>query len=48
MISSPCKKECKVEGVCCTGCGRSLDNIRLWRTYSEEERKQIMKDLSDE
>lgn len=44
-VSSPCKKECRIKGVCCTSCGRHLDDIRMWLTYSEEERISIMKEL---
>jgi len=47
QISSPCKKECKLKGVCCSSCGRSLEDIRLWKTYSESKRKQIMEELSN-
>jgi predicted Fe-S protein YdhL (DUF1289 family) len=48
QVSSPCKRECKIEGVCCTGCGRHQDDIRMWLTYSEEKRKRIMKNLGED
>ena len=44
-ISSPCIKECKIEGVCCTSCGRHQDDIRMWLTYSEKERINIMEKI---
>jgi len=46
QISSPCKRECKIEEASCTGCGRSIDDIRMWLTYSEEKRKTIMREIN--
>jgi len=46
QVSSPCIQECKIRGVCCTGCGRHQDDIRMWLTYSEEKRKTIMREIN--
>jgi predicted Fe-S protein YdhL (DUF1289 family) len=46
QISSPCKRECKIEGVYCSGCGRHQDDIRMWLNYTESKRKQIMKETA--
>ena len=47
QVSSPCIQECKIKGVCCTGCGRHQDDIRMWLTYSEEKRKSIMNRIKE-
>jgi len=43
--SSPCIKACRIYKDTCTGCKRKLEDIRNWSTYSEKERKTIMKGL---
>lgn len=45
-ISTPCRKLCRIEENVCTGCGRSLEQIKNWITYSEKERKEIMGELA--
>ena len=42
MVSTPCIKLCRIEGEHCIGCARHIDEIRMWSTYSEEKRKEIM------
>lgn len=42
QIASPCVGICKVEEGTCTGCLRTLDEIRDWTKMTDEERKQIM------
>lgn len=46
-IQSPCVKICVVhpETRLCTGCLRSIDEIRDWSRMTPEERSQIMADL---
>lgn len=42
-IVSPCIKVCALEpSGRCTGCGRSLDEIAKWLTFSDAERRAIM------
>lgn len=42
---TPCVADCKlVEGVC-RGCKRTKDQISSWKTYTDEERLNIMKSL---
>lgn len=44
MIESPCIKVCKLDQATglCTGCLRSLDEIRAWREASDEQRQAIV------
>lgn len=37
-MNSPCIKVCKLEGDTCTGCGRTLEQIRNWTKMTEAER----------
>jgi len=45
MYVTPCVSICKIEDGKCTGCGRTLEEIAKWRSYSDEERLDIMKRL---
>jgi len=44
---SPCQKICKLDPVTdyCTVCGRTMEQIQDWSSYSDEMRSEIMKDL---
>lgn len=44
-IKTPCVLLCKLEDDICIGCGRTVDQIRYWRTYSDEQREQIIAEL---
>lgn len=48
-IESPCVKICVVhpEARICTGCHRTLDEIRLWSKMTPEERRETMAALPD-
>jgi predicted Fe-S protein YdhL (DUF1289 family) len=46
-VKTPCIKVCKVSDGKCLGCGRTLEQIRLWSRYSEEERELIMSNLGE-
>ena len=48
-VSSPCIKLCVIDAASglCEGCGRTLDEIRLWRVMNEKERLVIMQKLPD-
>ena len=41
-ISTPCVKQCKIEGEHCLGCARHINDIRNWLSYSESKRKELM------
>jgi len=44
MAESPCTKVCKInEKKFCVGCGRSLNEIAGWRTYTDAEKHQANK-----
>ncbi|WP_180993205.1 DUF1289 domain-containing protein [Leptospira inadai] len=47
MVRSPCIKLCQMDPVTglCEGCFRTLQEIGMWTSYSEEERKQIRIEL---
>jgi len=44
MIESPCIKVCTLDQATnlCTGCLRSLDEIRAWRDASDEQKHAIV------
>lgn len=42
-MKTPCIKVCKVSEGKCLGCSRTLEQIRLWSKYTDEERERIMK-----
>jgi hypothetical protein len=47
LIETPCEKICIVyppSGLC-RGCGRSLEEIGRWISYSDAERARIMAEL---
>jgi len=49
MIDSPCIDVCKIDpkGNFCLGCGRVLDEITNWPSYTEEKKKMVLKRLKD-
>jgi len=44
-ISTPCINVCKMEMGFCIGCGRNVDQICQWQSYSENHRLEIMSQL---
>jgi predicted Fe-S protein YdhL (DUF1289 family) len=46
-IISPCEKICTVDpgSGLCSGCGRSLEEIASWTSYSDAERARVMQEL---
>ncbi|TXH14389.1 MAG: DUF1289 domain-containing protein [Hyphomicrobiaceae bacterium] len=45
-IKSPCVGKCKLKDSICSGCGRTLDQIKNWTRLSDEARAQIMEKLA--
>ena len=47
VIETPCDKICILDDASglCRGCGRSLDEIASWTTYSAAERARVMAHL---
>jgi len=45
MYITPCVSICKIVEGKCAGCGRTLEEIAKWRSYSDEERLQVMNRL---
>jgi predicted Fe-S protein YdhL (DUF1289 family) len=46
-IASPCTKVCIIDprSGLCLGCGRTLDEIAGWASFTESERGRIMTEL---
>jgi hypothetical protein len=42
---TPCIQVCTLIDGYCKGCGRSKEQIIKWRSYTDEERKEIMENL---
>jgi predicted Fe-S protein YdhL (DUF1289 family) len=42
-VPSPCVSVCQMDATTgyCEGCLRSLDEIRLWSVYSDQEKKAV-------
>jgi uncharacterized protein len=49
MIETPCIKVCTMDGASglCNGCGRTLDEIARWSSFSDAERRAIMRSLPE-
>ena len=47
-VDSPCVKVCRLEAFVCVGCGRTLDEIRLWSRMSDEERAAVVARVIEE
>jgi len=47
MYVTPCVQICKIsiELKTCTGCGRTIDEIKEWMSYTEEQRMTVMRRL---
>lgn len=48
-MKSPCVRVCRLDpDLRCLGCGRSVQEIRLWRSYDDATRDGIMARLAAE
>lgn len=48
MVKSPCIGVCKIqENGLCAGCRRTLSEIANWKTYSAEQKQQIINSLKE-
>ena len=47
MIDSPCNNICKInpENGLCLGCARTSKEITNWSIYTEEEKKNVLKEI---
>ena len=47
MVKSPCVGICvmNLEGNFCKGCGRTIDQITHWINYTDEQKKEIIKNI---
>ena len=46
LIKSPCINICVLEDKRCVGCGRSIDDISLLSTYTNEQKKKVIEELN--
>ena len=48
-MESPCVKICQInrEDRICVGCGRTIEQIGMWSKYTDKERSDIMRTISD-
>jgi predicted Fe-S protein YdhL (DUF1289 family) len=42
MVDSPCTGYCRTENGVCQGCGRTIDEIMVWQSLSDEEKEEII------
>jgi uncharacterized protein len=44
-IASPCVRDCRVDQVTgfCVGCFRTLTEISYWATYTQQQRRRILR-----
>lgn len=44
---TPCVSVCKINTLTrsCEGCGRTIEEIRMWSKYTEDERMEVMRRL---
>lgn len=45
-MRTPCKAICKNVGGICNGCKRTIQEIIDWQNYSEQQRQNVMEQLS--
>lgn len=47
MYITPCVSVCKIDKQTrkCTGCGRTIEQIKDWTKYSDQDRMNVMKEL---
>jgi predicted Fe-S protein YdhL (DUF1289 family) len=48
MTESPCIKLCQIKGRVCSGCGRRLEEIRLWRGFTDAQKHKINERILNE
>lgn len=41
-VESPCVARCHLQDDACTGCGRTLDEIRQWSTMTPNQRQVVI------
>jgi predicted Fe-S protein YdhL (DUF1289 family) len=46
-MESPCINICTMRDNVCTGCNRTLEQIKNWTRYTDVERTEIMKQLKE-
>lgn len=44
---TPCVKKCKIDNGVCLGCGRTLEEIINWMSYSDQTRQDIIEKLNN-
>ncbi|MCW2307628.1 DUF1289 domain-containing protein [Rhodobium gokarnense] len=46
-VPSPCMNICRIDAASgfCEGCGRTIEEIARWSSYSDAERRAVLKEL---
>lgn len=44
-LQSPCVRQCRLMDGACAGCGRTLEEIKLWSEMNDEQRMVVMSRL---
>lgn len=47
-VKSPCVHICRMAGRFCFGCGRTIEEIRLWPKMSEGDKTAVIKRIKEE
>lgn len=42
-VPSPCNQTCVLDGVICTGCGRTIEEVVNWSRMTDHQKKEILK-----
>jgi hypothetical protein len=48
MVLSPCVNVCEVEDGVCIACNRTLEDIAMWSSMTEQERRARMRELDEQ
>jgi predicted Fe-S protein YdhL (DUF1289 family) len=46
LIKSPCINICSLKDELCIGCGRTVEQITLWSTYTNEQKRKVVEELN--
>lgn len=46
-MQSPCVRKCRLVDGICAGCGRTLEEIKLWSGMTDKQREEVMRRLNE-
>lgn len=44
-MKSPCVKICKLQNDMCIGCFRTIDEIKNWRSMTNNEKQEVLENI---